>query len=144
LLKRFILSYTTREKTCLTVSVLRDEKAPWSLFQSSISVFDHPRVNKMSTASLIGENSRVSVTLNKGADDKAQPQLVWSLNSLGKHLSGTLVSLNINCFLGVSFASITNMITIICDVFFAQLSFLNEVFIISLRIKRLNMKPFKF
>ncbi len=58
----------TREKSFLTVSVLRDEKGPSQPFILW-------GVDKMSTVSQ-GENSGVAMTTNKGADDKAEPQRV--------------------------------------------------------------------
>ncbi len=58
----------TREKNFLTVSVLRDEEGPSQPFILL-------GVDKMSTTR-IGRNSGVAVTINKGVDDKAQPQRV--------------------------------------------------------------------
>jgi hypothetical protein len=59
-----------------------------------------------------GRNSGVAVTIKKGADDNTQPQQSFKTRSK-KNFSEALVSLNIQCFLGVPFASIYKTIIII-------------------------------
>ncbi len=66
----------------------------------------------MSTAS-IGRNSGVDVTINKGADDKANLNEYNPSKLARKNFSEPLVSLITQCFLGVPFTSINNTIIII-------------------------------